>query len=479
MSKKYDAVIIGAGVAGLTCGCYLAKAGLKILIVERHYQPGGCCTSFNRKGFIFDAGVHYLGSLREEGNLFNILKDFELLNRIKFIINDPTDRVITPDKTIFIRKEKTETRKELISHFPKEKVSINNFLSFILDNDLLQIISKTKKNSFKDLLDNFFKDYKLKAILSILLGSLGLPPSQLSALAAVVLYKEFILDGGYYPKGGMQIFPNLLTERFKEYGGEISLGTEVKKIVTHNREVIGVSLMDGEFITAKNIISSADSTATFKKLLDVESKENRSVNKLIPSPSAFIVYLGLNKKLDINPPHYVTWFFPTYNIEAAYGKGIDLSSCSKFKYLVYAFPSLVDPTLAPNKKSILRIYTGAQFTNNNITNKFKERICEKMINEASRFIPELKNNIIEVKVIATPCTFYKFTYNKKGALFGLASTIKQIDRNTFPPVTTIKNLYLTGHWVTNGAGQGGVSPSVFSGKATARLLLRNTKIKTP
>ncbi len=63
----YDAIIIGAGIGGLVCGCYLAKAGMKVLIVEKNAQPGGYCTSFTRGGFTFDSCVHSLGSLRPEG----------------------------------------------------------------------------------------------------------------------------------------------------------------------------------------------------------------------------------------------------------------------------------------------------------------------------------------------------------------------------------------------------------------------------
>ncbi|HDY75934.1 MAG TPA: NAD(P)/FAD-dependent oxidoreductase, partial [Candidatus Marinimicrobia bacterium] len=56
--NTYDAVIIGAGIGGLVCGCYLAKAGMKVLIAEQHSKPGGYCTSFRRKGFTFDAAPH-------------------------------------------------------------------------------------------------------------------------------------------------------------------------------------------------------------------------------------------------------------------------------------------------------------------------------------------------------------------------------------------------------------------------------------
>ena len=80
MAEKYDydVIIIGAGISGLVCGCYLAKAGLKTLIVEKNSKVGGYCTSFERKGYYFDPCAHYLSSLRRDGLLRRILKELEI-----------------------------------------------------------------------------------------------------------------------------------------------------------------------------------------------------------------------------------------------------------------------------------------------------------------------------------------------------------------------------------------------------------------
>ncbi|MBU2034919.1 MAG: FAD-dependent oxidoreductase, partial [Candidatus Omnitrophica bacterium] len=80
MTKKYDydVIIIGAGISGLVCGCYLAKAGLKTLVVEKNVNVGGYCTSFTRKGFRFDACVHFLSTLRKEGKFHKILNNIGL-----------------------------------------------------------------------------------------------------------------------------------------------------------------------------------------------------------------------------------------------------------------------------------------------------------------------------------------------------------------------------------------------------------------
>src|SRR4030066_2519025 len=99
MPKKdkeiYDAVIIGAGISGLVCGCYLAKAGLKVLIAEQHNKPGGYCTSFKRKGFTFDAAAHCFGGYRKDGITRKVFEYLAIDKKIKIWKSNPTDTIIT------------------------------------------------------------------------------------------------------------------------------------------------------------------------------------------------------------------------------------------------------------------------------------------------------------------------------------------------------------------------------------------------
>ena len=70
----YDAIIIGAGISGLVCGCYLAKAGMKVLIAEQHYKPGGYCTSFKRQVLLLMPWLIVLAAYREGGITRKIFK---------------------------------------------------------------------------------------------------------------------------------------------------------------------------------------------------------------------------------------------------------------------------------------------------------------------------------------------------------------------------------------------------------------------
>ncbi len=79
-----DVIIIGAGMAGLTCGCLLAQKGLKVLMIEKNQKVGGCCTSFEKDGFSFDLSVQSLGECQEGGRIWRILKQLNLLDQIHF-----------------------------------------------------------------------------------------------------------------------------------------------------------------------------------------------------------------------------------------------------------------------------------------------------------------------------------------------------------------------------------------------------------
>ncbi len=136
---------------------------------------------------------------------------------------------------------------------------------------------------------------------------MGIPSSKASALASIFLYREYILDGGYYPQGGIQKFPDLLSLKFKEYGGELSLSNKVEKIIVKNERVTGIELHKGGIVQTKFVVSNADAIATFKELLSSECMEKKKVEQLEVSPSAFIVYLGLNNNLErLIEKHFAT-----------------------------------------------------------------------------------------------------------------------------------------------------------------------------
>jgi phytoene dehydrogenase-like protein len=225
-SDTYDAVIIGAGIGGLICGCYLAKAGMKVLIAEQHYKPGGYCTSFKRKGLTFDAAAHSFGGYKH-GLLGKIFEELGVNSKLSIRKIDPSDIVATPDYSVSFYADVEQTVACFQSAFPAEADNIKRFFDFIVSPDPMFFV-RIRRWTFKNLLDEYFSNDKLKTILSFpLFGNGGLPPSLMSAFIGAKIFQEFLLDGGYHPEGGMQALPNALAERFRDFGGDLRLSSPV------------------------------------------------------------------------------------------------------------------------------------------------------------------------------------------------------------------------------------------------------------
>jgi len=464
-NDTYDAVIIGAGMSGLVCGCYLAKAGMKVLIAEQHHKPGGYCTSFKRGDFTFDAAAHSFGSYREGGTMSMVLKELGLSTRIKIIRYDPSDVIITPDHKISFWADLDKTVHELQKAFPYEP-KIRDFMSF-MNNPNPADIAALRKRTFQDLLDKYFRSSKLKTIISLpVFGYGGLSPSLMSAFTGSKIFSEFLLDGGYYPAGGMQTLPDLLAERFKEFGGTLLLSCPVVRIKTRNLKTTGVISEKGDFIRSKNIVSNCDARQTFLKLLGkrIVTKElSDKLKNMDTSLSMVVLYLGIDNYFRSLPkPGTNVWFLSHYDLEKAYlaAKKGDFEDVGGYML-----------RLSPDKKSI-SAFVNAPFKNKKYWDNHKAILLETFIKRIEKHTtPELSKHLL-YKDAATPYTLFRYTLNYKGAAYGWESTPAQFAEPEFKKPSFIQGLYLTGHWTTYAQGIPGV---VYLGYDIAKLILRKNK----
>jgi len=462
----YDAVIIGAGIGGLVCGCFLAKAGMKVLIVEQHHKPGGYCTSFSRKGFYFDAAAHSFGGYRN-GPLGNIFRELGLEKRLSIQRFNPSDTIVTPDYRVSFWSDVEETIADFQSSFPDEKENIKNFFYFLFDPDP-NAFARIRSWTFNMLLDNYFHNSRLKAILSYpLLGNGGLPPSLISAFLGAKIYKEFLLDGGYYPEGGMQKLPDALAEILREFGGELQLSRLVRKIRVSDNKVDGILLEKAEFIPCKMVVSNCSARHTFLNLLGINNIPQdfaKKLNGMIPSLSMFIAYLGMDQPYTEWPAGINMWFLFKYDVHSLYRsskrwdyKNIDgyMAHLSGDRRWILAFlnaPFKSRKYWAINKSSLL--------------NYFIERLEKTSI-------PGLSQHLI-YRDAATPSTLARYTLNYKGAAYGWEGIPSQFVDSDFRKPSFLQGLYLTGHWSTQGLGIPGVT---YLGFDTARMLIKRARRK--
>jgi phytoene dehydrogenase-like protein len=463
--NDYDVIIIGAGVSGLVCGCYLAKNGLKVAILEQHCVPGGYCTSFKRGGFLFDAAVHYIGGVKK-GALNEIFSDLELFKEVKFCQMNPTDKVLFLDQEVYFYANPEVTVRELCKKFYSEKHNIEKFFDFVLHKNVAYIARKTMGMNFRQVLDDFFHSEIIKTSLSVLVvGNMGLSPQDMSAVSAIIFFRDFIFDPGYYPMGGMQKLADALRKKFCAYGGKIILSDKVVRMEGDEKKNIITELFSskGQAFKAKAYVSASDATDLFQKIVDLDCKEKIKVKKLLPSVSLFVAYLGVNEsQIKVSRERCNHWFISDNNFNA-YFKNLNKDLLAGTVPLWMAsFPSERN-NYNEKKKCTMQLFTLADFETKSFWLDNKRKILEIMIKKAEEKFPLAKGKIV-VKEAATPTSFWRYTFNKNGAAYGWASLKDQTDSALFPQKTSIGNLFQIGHWSTRGAGQGGISTVALSGK---------------
>jgi phytoene dehydrogenase-like protein len=463
-NDSYDVIIIGAGISGLVCGCYLAKAGMKVLIVEQHDKPGGYCTSFKRNGFLFDAAAHSFGGYRETGHvrkIFNLLN----LNRILKIDRlDPSDVIITSDFKITFWSDTNKTISELINFFPQEEKNIVRFFNFLTSTDQSSFVT-LKNKTFLNLLETFFKDEKLISILSVtVLGNGGLPPSQIHAFTGTKILSEFILDGGYYPQGGMQALPNALAQLIIDAGGSLSYRHPVKKINHRNGKVTGVTLNNGQSYITNCVISACDMLETLDQLLDksvIDQSMMSVIKALIPSLSTFVLYIGIDQSISELPsPGSNTWYLMNYDLNQVY---MQISKCDLSNAGMYML------RVSPDTKTIL-MFINAPFKSPDFWKKNKETIASSFLDRLKQVIPNLDKHIKYFDA-ASPATLFRYTLNHQGAAYGWAGTLSQSFHPGVKQINHCKGLFFTGHWTNIAAGLPG---AIYSGYDVAKKIIKKT-----
>ncbi len=468
IKSNYEIIILGAGIAGLICGTFLAKSGKNVLIIEQHSIPGGYCTSFKRKGFIFDAAVHHIGGCGKWSVVGRCLKELGI--NINFLQLDPMDSINFPSFSIDIPAEIDDYVELLKKRFPSEHKSLSLFFKEFLslyratfsNTKEHKMIIKYQDLTFKEMLDSFFTDEQLKMVLSAQWGYIGSPPQEVSSIGMCQMLVNYLKDGAYYPVGGTQNFTDAITQKFIDYGGHIMLSSKVEKLHSVNNIINGVETKKGEIIFADTIVSNIDPKQTFSSLMNKDEVDEaflHKINTMRESVSFFLLYLGLDGTIDLR--RLKRGFYHT-------STNTDFTDNDWFYVSV---PTDVDSSLAPGNKQIISVVVSLRDSYENIEDwtVYKNKMKEYTINYLENFVPDVRNHV-EVIDAATPKTLYRYTYNSKGAAYGWAVTVDQTWFNRLQHTTPFKNLFLTGHWTNPGPG---ICAVVSSGWRVANMILNN------
>jgi len=526
MSQHYDVIVIGGGHNGLVNAAYLAKAGKKVVVLERRHVLGGAAvTEEIVPGFLFSECSYVVSLLRPE-----IIRELDLPRHGLEIL--PLDGTFTPmpsgdylwrvnDHAKTIREIRRHSRvdaeayeefskmmvpmcrfvKPILSMIPPDPTTLNprdlKQLHFLLQrfrelaSDERYTLIQLMTLSAADFLDQWFETDTLKATMSAS-GIIGTFLGIRSPGTAYVLLHHYMgeIDGAFrswgFSRGGTGAISNAIAAAARELGAEIRTKAPVAKILTKNGHACGVVLQDGEEIAASVVSSSVDPHLTFERFLTpselpsdfLESvrhykfrgssgKVNLALDalpnfKCLPGPGAH-----LRGAISISPG--MEYMERAYD-DAKYGH------YSRRPYVDMVIPSLTDPSVAPPGKHVLSCFV--QYAPYKLAegtwDEQREAFGNNVIGTIAEYAPNIKDIIIDKQVL-TPLDLEREFGLTQGNIFQGELSLEQLF--FLRPVagwayyrTPIDNLYMCGSSTHPGGGIMGAN-----GRLASQVILKSWK----
>nr|CAH0101005.1 unnamed protein product [Daphnia galeata] len=531
-AQKWDAIVIGSGIGGLCSAAILSKAGLKVLVLEKHSTCGGACHTFTEEGYEFDVGIHYVGGFTRQ-TITHTLLDQISDGQIQWAqLEHNYDRVIFDAMSPTQREYKTPSgvgvwKKQLIERFPDERKAIENFFSMVnrMKNsykdfimvkllpvwvfNLISLFGLSRffshyftlsGSTLKDVIESLTKNKDLQLLLTYSWGTYGEPPYRTSFAMQALIHFHYE-EGASYPIGGASEIPYRIVPVIDRAGGQVLMKAFVSQILTKDGKVTGVrvgnkanSAVD---IYAPIVISDAGIHNTFLDLLPENIAKTSPIwpltSKMKPGVgclSAFIGLRGTAEELGLKAENL--WIFTESFGSKILSSDIFDSTLDEvldkpYPELFLGFPSTKDPSWEsryPGRStiavvSLVKYSWFAQWKDSRFKkrsdeyNRLKNTIGQQIIDQITHLYPNLKN-AIDYFSIGTPVTTEHYLNTKEGAIYGLEHGLERFtpkNASLLRPETGIEGLFLCGQDVMSA----GLVPAMLSGVLCTSAIL-NTNL---
>lgn len=521
-ASRYDAIVIGAGHNGLVAAAYLARAGLRTLVVERRPVVGGAAvTEEVFPGFRFSVFSYVVSLLRPE-----IIRELDLPRHGLRIL--PLESTFTPLENgdyLVTWADPDETRREVYRHSPRDADALPLFdrlmqqmalaVKPILDmvppdptslapSDVAGMLRLGKHfrslgperfhalyrlltMSAADFLDEWFEFDPLKATKSAsgIIGSFLGPRSPGSAYVLLHHYMGEI-DGAFrawgFQQGGTGAVSEAIASAARAFGAEIRTSAPVARVLVRDGRAYGVALESGDEFEARVVVSGLDPRRTFTELVDPKELpddlieavrryrfrgSSGKVNLALDGLPDFTCLPGpgphLRGAISISPS--VEYLERAYD-DAKYGE------FSRSPYMDIVIPSLIDPTMAPTGKHVMSIFVqyAPYHVNGGWTDEKREAFGDAVIDTLSRFAPNLKSLILHRQVL-TPADIERITGLSEGSIFQGELALQQLFFLRPAPAWAKYSTPIRGYWQCGSGTHPGGGIMGASGRLAARRIL--------
>ena len=461
--ENFDVAIVGGGLGGLACGVMLSKEGMRVCVLEKHSQIGGCFQSFSRRGRILDTGMHYVGSLHPGQILHQYFKYFGIIDRLHLQQLDPEayDIMIAQDGTRYCYangKDRFESR--LIEYFPAEKTGIRKYCALLkkvgslISPEVLRSGHVSAGGlefmnvSAYDVIASCTQNNTLRNVLS---GTVSLHSGDRERTSfyehGMIMYSY--MESAYRFKNSSQHVVDALADEIRKHGGEVRTNAEVRGIEVKNFVARNIRINDNETITAKYVISDIHPVV----LLDLLEGERvirpaygRHIRSLPNSYGCFTTHILLKP----GSMRYVNSNYYFHNTQDAWSSQGEYKGCN----LPVIFLSMQCPKDGEYVDALSLLTTMYPQTieawKDTVIGKrgddyeaMKKRYAEAMIDCVSRAFPDLKEKI-ETVYTSTPLTYRDYTATLNGTAYGIIKDCRNALLSRIPVRMKIENLYFTG-----------------------------------
>jgi len=489
MGEK-SVIVIGAGVAGLSTGCYARMNGYAARIFEHHFLPGGLCTAWKRGDYTIDGCVHWLMGSAPGSELHRIWDELGVIHGRQFVYPDEFFRLEDTDGRVLIfYTDLDKLGKHLKELSPPDAGPVDRLIKDVracchfnipvgkapelqgwLDKvwfrlrslPIAPVFRRWKDLSIADVAGHFRDPLLQEAVRSVFMP--GFP-----AMFMIFTIGSLATHSAGYPIGGSLPLAQAMERRYLALGGTLHYSARVAKILVEHDRAVGVRLMDGTEHRADYVVSAADGYSTVFEILGgqyVDAEVRRRFDSYTPFPGLVWVAIGVNRTFADVPISVVGTLVrqqPPLRVGNREQEWLGLHIYNQ------------DPTLAPKGKTLITTglladyaYWSDLYERPDEYEAAKNALAQEVIRRMDQWCPGLAGQV-EMLDVATPATFHRYTLNWQGSFEGwLATPANWLERiqKTLPG---LRNFHMAGQWVEIG---GGLPSAAFSGRHVVQLLCK-------
>ncbi len=484
-------VIIGGGIAGLTAGVLLQKAGFQTEIYEKNALPGGQCTGWKREGYFIDNCIHWLTGTRPGSGLHELWKEIGALgDGIELHKKEMFFSSKLNGETLTFWRDKERTRKEMLALSHEDEKEINKLIDYVSLAETMTVPVEKPFDAMNPLdfiklgmsmkeMGKVMKAYGNMEINELAMGFkhplirraiTDYMPRGYQAYAFLVSYATVTGGNGDIPAGGSLKMSLRIAGKYKELGGVLHTNADVKKILLKGKNAEGILLKDDIRINADYVVCACDTNYTFQELLP-ETYMPKGLKEMYGNRESYPVSSG---------------FQIAYGVDGVFEEltGTRVFSCEPLTVGNQRVQSMsiqsydYEPDFAPEGKMVLQSnfsqteedyrYWESLYTDKEAYRKQKNKIAQAAVERVIMEYPFLSGKIRVIDVWS-PMTYNRYCNSYKGAYMSFVVT-RQAKNITVPgKIKGLDNVFLASQWQM---GPGGLPTAAAMGKFAAWRIIR-------